>query len=467
MATCREINVFVFPSNPAPSFQLDAKLYLPVELRGAGRNQEIIAVEITHGATRSRVKVYDNFIRTMYAKVPLLLLTLTSSVVTIPAGSKIQLRLTNEVSSEKPSGGPVSAVVIAPVLVNGSVAIGFGVEVSGVTADAHPDQPAANGTEEKPATLRLQLTKIQDKNGQSKTISCVVEGVDNARESIDQSGLITGITASQTFTSLADQGVSKVASKYEGLGQILSTIKSATVKKADPSIDYKPGVEFTIKLTKALVWIPGSATNVPGTIAPLSALTALVNQQPYRTIALKPPSPSDMTNLMFIGTKDAVEAAFKQAGWSASDPLGRASTMQTAQAIIEDQGYGEAPMSILTLNGHPPDMTFEKQNNTFASRHHIRLWQSAQTFDGKPVFVAAATHDVKIYFSKTSRSITHGIDPDIDIERTKVVNDMLFTGSVQATALIARTGIPKDISNATGDHLKTDDKMAVVEFKTR
>ena len=390
-----------------------------------------------------------------------------SGEVTIPAGTEIQLRLTNEVSSDKPSGQPVSAVVIAPVVVNGSVAIGFGATLSGTTADAHANQPAANGSTEKPATLRIEVTKIHDKSGQSKTISCVLEGVDNARESIDQSGLITGITASQTFSSLADKGVANVASKYEEFGQILSAIKTSTVKEADPSIDYKPGVEFTIKLTKALAWTPPKDANLPATITPLDALSALVNQQPYRTVALQLSTPSDITNLMFIGTKDAIESALKEAGWLAADPLGRTSTFRTAQAIIESRGYAEAPMSVLTLNGKPPDMIFEKQNNTFAARHHMRVWQMAQTFNGKPVFVASSTHDTKIYFSKTTKSITHGIDPNIDKERTKVVNDMLFTGRVQATALIDRPNIPKGISNATGDQLQTDNKMAVVELKAK
>ena len=191
----------------------------------------------------------------------------------------------------------------------------------------------------------------------------------------------------------------------------------------------------------------------------------IVAQVPFHTVALQPPSPSDLTNLMFIGTKEQIQAAFKEAGWFASDPLGHASTLHTAQAIIEDQGYDEAPMSVLTLNGRPPDMTFEKQNNTFASRHHIRLWQVEPTFQGQPIFVAAATHDIKIYFSQTSRSITHGIDPDIDHERTKVTNDFLFTHRIAAFSLVPRTNIPKDISNATGDQLETDDKIAVLEFK--
>jgi hypothetical protein len=391
-------------------------------------------------------------------------LTTQALAISIPAGTLMELRLTTEVSSDKPSGQPLSAVVIAPVLVNGAPAISFGTQVDGVTADAHADQPAANGNAEQPATVRLQLTKIHDKFGQSKALSCVLAGVDNARESVDQSGLITGITASRTFTSLADSGVNKVMEKNEEFGQLLSGIKSAIVKQANPTIDYKPGVEFTVKLTQALDWNPQSDAKLPPAIQPAQELTALVQQLPFRTVALKPPSPSDLTNLLFIGTKDQIEQAFKDAGWFASDPLGRASTFHTAQAIIENQGYDEAPMSVLTLDGKPPDMTYEKQNNTFASRHHIRFFQMSQTFSGKPLFVAAATHDIKIYFSKTSRSITHGIDPDIDNERTKVTNDMLFTGKVKAVSLVDRAKIPKDISNATGDQLKTDDKMSVIEF---
>ncbi|HLH01254.1 MAG TPA: LssY C-terminal domain-containing protein [Bryobacteraceae bacterium] len=387
--------------------------------------------------------------------------------VTVPSGTTIDLRLTTEVSSDKPSGQSVSAVVIAPVLVNGTIAIADGTRLDGVTADAHANKPAADGNAEQPATLRLQFTKIQDSHGQSKSITCVLSGVDNARESVDQSGLITGILASRTFTSLAQSGVDKVMEKNSTLGQLLSSVKTSVVKEADPSIVYKPGVEFTVKLSQPLDWTPARDARLPSPIQNSAQLTALVAELPYRTVALKPPDPSDLTNLLFIGTRDQVEKAFKDSGWFASDPLGRSANFKTAQAIIENRGYDEAPMSILTLGGKPPDMTYEKQNNTFASRHHIRIWQMPQTFDGKPVFVAAATHDIKIYFSQTSRSITHGIDPNIDNERTKVTNDLVFTGMVQAVSLIDRTNVPKGISNATGDKLQTDDKIAAIEFKSQ
>ena len=399
--------------------------------------------------------------------IPLFLLfTFTAHAVNVPAGTEIKLRLTKGVSSSVASGQEVSAVVIAPVPVHDAPAIGPGTQLTGKTADVHSNKPATDGSQEQPAQMRIEFTKIQDK-GVSQSISCVVVGVDNARESVNGSdGTITGIKASQTFAALADKGVNKLEEKYGALGQLLSSVKGSLIKQADPVIDYKPGVELTVKLSKALDWNGPAATDRPGTIADLEALKALVKEEPFRTNAAKPPSPSDLTNLMFIGTKEQVEKAFGDAGWLRADELDRASTLKTAQAIIENNGYSEAPMSMLTLNGEPPAMTYEKQNNTFASRHHIRIWQMPQTFDGKPVFVAAATHDVKIYFSKTSKSITHGIDPDIDNERTKVTNDLLFTGQIEATALVDRPAVPDDISNATGDHLQTDKKMSVLEFKT-
>jgi hypothetical protein len=44
--------------------------------------------------------------------------------------------------------------------------------------------------------------------------------------------------------------------------------------------------------------------------------------------------------------------------------------------------------------------------------------------------VCSATHDVGIDFSERDRTFIHKIDPRIDHEPAKVVNDLLFTGMV-------------------------------------
>ncbi len=44
------------------------------------------------------------------------------------------------------------------------------------------------------------------------------------------------------------------------------------------------------------------------------------------------------------------------------------------------------------------------------------------------------------------------------------MNDLLYTGLVHGLALVDRSDIPKDVSNATGDKLVTDGKQAVLAF---
>ncbi len=83
-------------------------------------------------------------------------------------------------------------------------------------------------------------------------------------------------------------------------------------------------------------------------------------------------------------------------------------------------------------------------------------------FDGKPVWVCAATHDIGIDFSPEKRTFIHKIDSEVDHERAKVVADLLLTGHVKALSLVARPKAPRESSNATGDKLITDGAMAVL-----
>ena len=185
-------------------------------------------------------------------------------------------------------------------------------------------------------------------------------------------------------------------------------------------------------------------------------------RESFRTIAQSPPKPSDITNIMLIGTEDEVRNAFREAGWSAAASLSGRAKFETFRALAEDRGYNEAPVSILLLDGKPPDMVFEKLNNTFARRNHLRIWGQPGSFFGKPVWAVAATHDIGINFSEADRTFIHKIDSQIDNERAKVVTDLLFTGRVQGIALVDRPKVPLKSQNATGDNLETDGKMAVL-----
>jgi hypothetical protein len=133
--------------------------------------------------------------------------------------------------------------------------------------------------------------------------------------------------------------------------------------------------------------------------------------------------------------------------------------------VVEDRGYSEAPVSVLLLDGKPPDLVFEKTLNTFARRHHLRIWRRPASFRGKPLWAVAATHDIGIDFSAADRTFIHRIDPQIDQERDKVVNDLLFAGHVEAFDLVERPAVPRQGRNATGDSLETDGRIAILLLK--
>jgi hypothetical protein len=113
-------------------------------------------------------------------------------------------------------------------------------------------------------------------------------------------------------------------------------------------------------------------------------------------------------------------------------------------------------MSKLNFTGRSPDTSFQKSLNTFAKRHHIRVWSNPAA-GPDPVWVATATEDTGIKFSWKKLHFTHEIDPKIDNERAKVVNDLIFTGCVESATLVER-----DLPYA--DSMRTDGRVAVLKL---
>ena len=377
-----------------------------------------------------------------------------------PAGTEIEMRLKTKISTQSSKAGePVEGVVIAPVVADSQFLIPAGSIVHGAV-----ERAVQSASADQRAVLSLRFDEIVV-NGQKLKLSARLASVDNAREKVDEQGQINGILASETGTGRLDAELEKLSVKYSGLADLLRGAKNAVLKPADTDITYNAGVEMRLRLLAPLQRVGSSGPGPAASAAPIpeeATLAALVSREPFRTVAESPPRLSDITNIMLIGPEDEVRSAFGEAGWTAAASLSSRAKFETFRALAEDRGYNEAPVSILLLDGEPPDMVFEKLNNTFARRHHLRIWGQPGSFLGKPVWAVAATHDIGIDFSEADRTFIHKIDSQIDNERAKVVTDLLFTGRVQGIALVDRPQVPLKSQNATGDNLETDGKMAVL-----
>ncbi len=393
----------------------------------------------------------------MKGSAVLLALSMVLRAVEIPAGTNLEVRLTTSVSTlSSHVQDKVEGILIAPVAVGEVIAIPLGAIVIGTVTAVSP------ASETKSALLRLQFTQVVTGRKTFK-MTTRLSGVDNVRETVDENGTVQGISPKDTITGRMDQGLGKLsAGPLGGLAQVLGVAKGLLLKNADPNIVYEAGTELTLRLNKPLAVKSTTPNSSLPQVSDDGHLSELVNNQVAQTYAVHPPRPSDVTNLMFIGSLDQIREAFREAGWVGADTLNGETKWQTALAIIEQRGFNEAPVSTLLLDHRVPELVLQKANNTFSARHHLRIWRSLDTYQGQAVWLGSATHDIGIDYSERDRTFIHKIDSNIDLERAKVVSDLLFTGKVRSVALVERPAVPRHSENATGDDINTDGSMAVV-----
>jgi opacity protein-like surface antigen len=383
----------------------------------------------------------------------------------VSVGTKLEIRLQQPISSyATQKGAKISGVLIAPLTEGGDMLLPLGTTVEGSVVSV---RKVGLGVVHETARVQLQFDRVVLSDGESVPLQCRITEVENARESVDKEGRIQGIRSTATLSNRAS-GVLGSLAFGDPIAAIFTTAASASVLRfSEPEISLPAGTELIAELTAPIVLprvepilVPPIAT----TPAEKKDLSQLVEELPFRTYTDKGHIPSDITNLVFIGSAGAVERAFAASDWVQVDSLTAESTYATIRSVAENQGYKSAPMSTLLLGGQAPAYAYAKTLNTFSKRHHLRIWVSSLPWNGETVWTSSSTHDTGIGFSKKNKTFIHLIDTHIDNERAKVVNDFIFTGCVSNVQLVARPWIPKDAKNGTGEDLITDGRIAVLQL---
>ncbi|HJZ55109.1 MAG TPA: LssY C-terminal domain-containing protein [Gemmataceae bacterium] len=178
-------------------------------------------------------------------------------------------------------------------------------------------------------------------------------------------------------------------------------------------------------------------------------------------------TPGDPVNLLLVGTRDELVAAFCAAGWSPADPITARSAVRTGISVALDRPYTQAPVSDLYLFGRVQDLAFERSiDGSARSRHHVRFWQVACSPDGRAMWAGAGTFDVRVGRSPATGRMTHRIDPAIDAERETILCDLARAGWLAQTSRLERDG-PFTGRNGEGDCYFTDGAVGVGVLATR
>ena len=154
--------------------------------------------------------------------------------------------------------------------------------------------------------------------------------------------------------------------------------------------------------------------------------------------------PGDPVNLLLVGTKAQLHAAFAAAGWAVADRLNVRSAWRMARAFLLNAPYPTAPFSTLYLFDRGQDVGFQKAiDDSPRKRHHVRFWalslQHAETTlgtsrfwrttrrppdDARVIWVGAATKDIGFSLTKLTFQITHATDDDTNAEREFIMAEL-------------------------------------------
>ncbi|HYI97278.1 MAG TPA: LssY C-terminal domain-containing protein, partial [Bryobacteraceae bacterium] len=388
-----------------------------------------------------------------------------TKVVGVPAGSRLVVRLLQSLSSHTAKEGmPIEVVLISPIIVDGKVLIPPASKLKGTVTNA---QAVGMAVVHETAKLTLKFDQLEFPDGTTRILHSRLRQVDNSREKVDETGTILGIRTTGTLGYSATSMLASVTAVDPVAYLFTSVTASAVLGFTEAEIMYPAGTELQVELTAPLVTsqvFPFAIPVISRTETERQEMRELVRSLPFRTATQAGDKPSDLTNLAFLGPVDGVRRAFQAAGWVNVDQLTAASTFQTLKSIAGDEGYSEAPMSTLLLDERPPVFTLSKTTNTFSSRHHLRVFEPGMRYQGLQVLTSSSTQDIGIAFSRKQKNFIHVIDEYIDNERSQVVNDLSFTGCVDAMELVPRSWVPLDAYNATGDRLRTDGAIAVMRI---
>ncbi len=379
---------------------------------------------------------------------------------TIPSGTEIFLRLKTPVSTTSSHlNGPVEASTERAVEVNGEVAIPLGAVLSGRIAKLIP---SSSPTDRAKILLKFDTLKVP---GQPAIpLTCHLHDVDNAREKVLDDGTIQGVLASELPVTLINSAIAKIQTKTGGAQQPQQG-GGTMFGSPDTSINYPVGTEFSVVLDKPLEisgrFQPEFARQIP---AALEASVMQMLAQAPRRVRSRKGNEGGPVNLVLVGSRQEIDAAFEKAGWTAAKEQDANSLWKTFEAVIKGKGYDAAPMSTLYLYGHPEDMAFEKMLNTFTHRHHLRIWKAPVAApDGRPVWLVVANHDNG--FDVRPGVISHSVDPRVDLERAKVGADLGMTGLVAAEQLVSVSNPARSGLTATGGKWESDGRVLVVDLR--
>jgi hypothetical protein len=389
----------------------------------------------------------------------------------LTAGDTLQLRLLDRIHSRHRVGPEVRAVVLSPLAAaTGRPILPPGSVLSGRVTGGGVER--FNGTRHWLAlTFDSVAVPIDDATSDTlrATVSLRLIAVDDARESVDSAGRIVGPAIPSLVRSKGSWALIALGVLHPIEALALAATFEGGRAERHRAIDLGEGTEMSAVLTGITRFPRWTAWRPPPPISSDANADSIVAAAPLRAALRARGAPSDIIAIAAIGSAAQMHAAFSAAGWTRAASPSLRGDFVTILKAARGEGYQAQPVSELVLGGRAPDEVYEQVADTFLKRHHFRVWRwpsGNAPSDGAALWLIAATHDTGLMYSTQRQSFTHTVDPRIDLERDKIVSDLVAADRVAAVSYVPRPA-PANGATVNGGRAAavTDWRMAVLVLK--
>ena len=379
------------------------------------------------------------------------------------SGDRLWVRLLDPLSSySSKAGEKVRAMVIESPKCGEAETITVGTLVEG---EIKAVRRLGMGVVHQTAQLEVQFNRLKAGENEAQFFSKVLE-IDNARETV-RNGVIHGVNATNTPQGRITGRLAHLPTWNPYSDLALVAYRVAFPVFPEPEIYLPPGTDVRVELTATLL-VPEGERGTPeeGTADEVAkaVLEITAAELPRRSTTAHGQA-ADIVNVALLGTEEQIDAAFRAAGWRSSDPTTTKSVFHEMYAIMAFTNYAQAPVSRQLLDGADPAATWQKGLDSYQKREHLRLWARNDVIEGQTVFLGAMTRETGATLALRQHRFIHHIDEDLDGGRSIVVRNLSLAGCVAAVYYLPRPGEEHVAMNATGDPMRTDGSLAVLQLK--
>jgi hypothetical protein len=197
-------------------------------------------------------------------------------------------------------------------------------------------------------------------------------------------------------------------------------------------------------------------------VRPQTTLETLLAQAPVRNTG-RFGRDGDPWNLLFIGSRDQLNAALKGAQWipiTCSIPLAIFYGLLELAQLKRLESF--PPMNRYKVLGREQDQNWAQVVVPITKRHHFRLWGlDAQDSTGRQYWWGSANYD------KDARywDLSHIPDPDTDAERDYIGASLKDSPEVEEMSYAQCARIPHAGANDKGYEFTHDGRVLVVTLR--